>query len=158
MTRSRPPASIGRLLVVGGRQWRKRIDQALQAQGLSQATAWPLLVLRTHGEPLRQGVLAEEIGIEGASLVRVIDALEAAGLIERLPDPHDRRARCVGLSAAGAGKAEEIAQIVDRVREEVVAGLPEADLAVAERVLRALHERLDQLNQPTPAPSPEPRS
>lgn len=146
----RPPASIGRLLVVGGRQWRKRIDQALQAHGLSQATAWPLLVLRTHGAPLRQGVLAEEIGVEGASLVRVIDALDEAGLIERLPDAHDRRARCVGLSPAGAAKAGEIARIVDEVRAEVIEGLPQAELAVAERVLAAVNARLEQLNAQEP--------
>jgi len=145
MTESRP-ASIGRLLVQGGRQWRKRIDQSLAVAGLSQSTAWPLLALRVHGVPLRNGVLAEEIGIEGASLVRVIDTLEAAGLVERLPDPLDRRARCVALSPAGAAKAEEIAAIVDRVRAEVVQGLPEADLKAAERVLRAIHERLDALN------------
>lgn len=148
MTSSAPPASIGRLLVNSGRQWRKRIDQALAVEGLSQASAWPLLVLRVHGVPLRQGVLADEIGIEGASLVRVIDALQAAGLIERLADPEDRRARCVTLSAAGQAKAADIARIVDRVRAEVVSGIDPAELAVAERVLRAVQQRLETLNTP----------
>lgn len=141
-----PATSIGRLLVNGGRQWRKRIDQALAIEGLSQSTAWPLLVLRIHGVPLRQGVLAEEIGIEGASLVRVIDTLESAGLIERLNDPQDRRARCVGLTKTGAAKAAEISRIVERARLQVIKGIDAADLAVAERVLQTIHERLDVLN------------
>ncbi|AUL20780.1 MarR family transcriptional regulator [Bordetella holmesii] len=113
---------------------------------MSQATAWPLLVLRVHGVPLRQGVLADEIGVEGASLVRVIDALETAGLIERLADPEDRRARCVTLSAAGQAKAADIAHIVDRVRADVVNGIDPAELRIAERVLRAIQQRLETLN------------
>ncbi|KXA71371.1 MarR family transcriptional regulator [Bordetella hinzii] len=107
-------------------------------------------MLRVHGVPLRQGVLADEIGIEGASLVRVIDALQAAGLIERLADPEDRRARCVTLSAAGQAKAADIARIVDRVRAEVVSGIDPAELAIAERVLRAVQQRLETLNAPGP--------
>ncbi len=87
---------------------RRRVaDRTLSAHGLSEATAHPLQVLTRHNESVRQGSLAEEIGIEGPSLVRLIDLLEADGLVERREDPTDRRAKLLRLTAKGTTTAHD---------------------------------------------------
>ena len=80
-------AEIGLLITRIGRMWRREADQALAAHSLSEATAIPLVVLLRRGKSLRQCALAEEVGIEGPSLVRLIDLLQAEGLVERREDP-----------------------------------------------------------------------
>ncbi len=67
-----------------------------------EATAHPLLILSRPGrENVRQGVLADEMGLEGPSVVRLIDLLAAEGLVERREDPTDRRAKVLHLTPAG---------------------------------------------------------
>ena len=76
-------SEIGRVIARLARTWRRESDQALSDHGLSYATAIPLLLLSRQGENVRQGVLADELGVEGPSLVRLIDLLQAEGLVER---------------------------------------------------------------------------
>ena len=88
-------------LMVLSRAYRGAADKALADYGLSQATAWPVILAGRLGDGVRQGALAEALGVEGPSLVRVLDQLVAAGLMERREDPHDRRAKTLHLTEAG---------------------------------------------------------
>lgn len=132
------PATFGRLIIQVGRKWRRRIDQVLVEHGLSQSTVWPLIALHIHGAPMRQGALAEEVGIEGPSIVRLIDILEQGGLIERREDPSDRRARIIALTLAGEEKTRELDRILEAVRHEILSTLNPRDLDVAHQVMAQL--------------------
>ncbi|MEQ5776235.1 MarR family transcriptional regulator [Thalassospira sp. NFXS8] len=134
--------TIGSALINTARKWRREIDHALQAHGLSQTTALPLIVLHRRGGTVRQGAIAEEIGVEGPSLVRVIDALEADDMVRRVADPSDRRAKMVSLTSQGAIKATEIEQILARVRDNVTAEIDDGDLETTLKVLKQLLARL----------------
>ncbi len=79
-------AHFAKLVIQISRRWRRRVDQALANQGFTQATGLPLLILSREGQ-IRQGALVEELGLEGPSLVRVIDMLEADGLLRRRKIP-----------------------------------------------------------------------
>jgi MarR family transcriptional regulator, transcriptional regulator for hemolysin len=92
-------------LLQAGRAWRREADEALSGLGLSHATAFPLLYVIREGDGIRQGVLAAFMGIEGPSLVRLLDQLETAGLIRREEDAVDRRAKTLHLTAAGRALA-----------------------------------------------------
>ena len=98
-----PPLNIrqvfGRRLGYTARQWRLAVDERLQPFGLTEATWLPLLHLARGRMPMRQKDLAESVGIESSTLVRLIDALDEAGLIERRTDC-DRRARILCLTRA----------------------------------------------------------
>jgi MarR family transcriptional regulator for hemolysin len=136
---------IGFLIRRIGRLWRREADQALADHGLSQATALPLVVLLRWGKCARQGVLADEIGIEGPSLVRLIDLLQAEGLVERREDPTDRRAKMLHLTAIGETKAEEINRVLRRVRAYLLKDLSSEDLAVTFEALRSIERRAGML-------------
>lgn len=135
---------MGLLVTRVGRLWRRRVDHALAKHGLSQATALPLRILIFHGKPLRQGVLADELDIEGPSIVRLIDLLEAEGLVERREDPTDRRAKMLSLTPAGETMARQVEQIVGRLRNEILRGIPNDQLVTAFEVLRTIERKVSE--------------
>jgi MarR family transcriptional regulator, transcriptional regulator for hemolysin len=142
-------AEIGRLITRLGRIWRRESDQALADHGLSYATAIPILLLSRQGTSVRQGVLANELGIEGPSLVRLIDLLEAEGFVERREDPTDRRAKTLHLTATGEAKVEEINHVLRRVRAGLLKDIGSEELAVAFATLQRIEQRASRLHDAT---------
>ena len=140
-------AEIGRLITRLARIWRRLSDQALSDHGLSYATAIPLLVLSRHGENVRQGVLADELGIEGPSLVRLIDLLQSEGLVERREDPTDRRAKTLHLTAAGDAKVEETNRVLRRVRASLLKDIGAEELAITFETLQRIEQRASRLHE-----------
>ncbi|RXT42186.1 MarR family winged helix-turn-helix transcriptional regulator [Bradyrhizobium betae] len=140
-------AELGRLIARLARVWRHESDQALSDHGLSYATAIPLLVLSRQGETVRQGVLADELGIEGPSLVRLIDLLQAEGLVERREDPTDRRAKTLHLTRAGEAKVEETNRVLRRVRASLLRDIGADELAITFETLQRIEQRASRLHQ-----------
>lgn len=136
---------MGLLITRISRLWRRQADQALADHGLSEATAVPLMILSRRGKSVRQGVLADEMGIEGPSLVRLIDLLQAEGLVERREDPTDRRAKILHLTATGEAKADEINRVLRRVRSYLLKDIPGDHLAVTFEALRSIERRAEML-------------
>ena len=149
-------AEIGRLIARLGRIWRRESDQALSDHGLSDATAIPLLVLSRQGDHVRQGVLADELGIEGPSLVRLIDLLQVEGLVERREDPTDRRAKTLHLTKAGKAKVEETNRVLRRVRASLLKDIDAADLSITFETLRRIEQRALRLHEAGESPKAGP--
>jgi MarR family transcriptional regulator for hemolysin len=131
---------LTRDLLVAGRLWRKMARHAAARHGVSEAGASPLVWIGRLGENVRQNALAEAVGIEGASLVRLLDDLAASGLVRRQPDPTDRRANNLYLTPAGQKAVAEIEEELGELRREVFAGLSEADIDGASRVCAAIRD------------------
>jgi MarR family transcriptional regulator for hemolysin len=125
------------------RRWRTRLDSRLRAMGLTQAR-WMALLELSRSDSLTQRDLAATLGVEGPTLVRLLDGLEAQGLIERQSCPDDRRAKRVRLTEAAAPVLREIRKIADATRRELLEGVATDDLSVARRVLAMIAERLEQ--------------
>ena len=145
-------AEIGRLIARLGRLWRRESDQALSEHGLSYATAIPLMVLSRQGKSVRQGVLADELGIEGPSLVRLIDLLEAEGLVERREDPTDRRAKTLHLTTLGETKVEEINRVLRRLRAALLKDIGSDELAITFATLQRIEQQANRLHEPKTVP------
>ncbi|GAA0036969.1 MULTISPECIES: MarR family winged helix-turn-helix transcriptional regulator [Brevibacterium] len=64
-------------------------------------TASQAIALRELGEPMRLTALAEHMSCETSNAGYVVDRMEDQGLVERLPDPGDRRAKLLSLTEAG---------------------------------------------------------
>jgi MarR family transcriptional regulator, transcriptional regulator for hemolysin len=143
---------IGRLITRLARIWRRESDQALSDHGLSDATAIPLLLLSRQGDNIRQGVLADELGIEGPSLVRLIDLLQAEGLVERREDPTDRRAKTLHLTTTGEAKVEQTNRVLRRVRASLLKDIGSEELAVTFETLQRIEQRVDRLHEAKSAP------
>lgn len=141
-------SELGPHVMAVAQSWRRAIAQAVADDGLSDATALPLVYLLRDGSGIRQWQLADRLGLEGSSIVRVLDCLEKDGLVERREDELDRRAKRVFLTPAGRTRAEQIETVFAELREELLGALPQDDIAATMRVLHAvstlLTERLDK--------------
>jgi MarR family transcriptional regulator for hemolysin len=124
------------------RAYRVAADRAVAHIGLSQALAWPLVMIGRHGDGMRQGTIAELLGIEGPSLVRSLDQLVSAGLVERRDDAADRRAKTLHLTPAGSTARAHIEEALHALRADLFADVPDADIEACLRVLSTLEHRL----------------
>src|ERR1700748_2271193 len=93
--------SFGSLIALTGRQWRRAVDRRVQPFGLTEATWLPLIHLARAPVPPRQKDLAASLVLDGSSVVRLLDALEAAGMIERREESGDRRAKVITVTSRG---------------------------------------------------------
>ena len=141
--RERSLMAVTMLLSVLQRAYRSSADRAVAHTGLSHALAWPLLVIGRQGNGARQGAIAEMLGIEGPSLVRLLDQLVAAELVQRRDDPADRRAKTLHLTPAGVEAQTRIEHTLHGLRASLFEGVPDADVAACLRVFATLEQRLD---------------
>ena len=98
-----------------------------------------LSVLMRHGT-LRPSELAEHLHIAARSATEVVDDLQQRGLAERHPDPADRRATLVALTAAGTAAGQAIAAARAAEAEGFFGVLSPADRADLSRILRKLRD------------------
>jgi MarR family transcriptional regulator for hemolysin len=119
------------------RQWRRAVDRQLEPMGLTEATWMPLLHLARAPEPMRQKDLAASLALDSSSVVRLLDGLQAAGLIERL-EGEDRRVKTVHLTAQGLRTVERVEALVDEAREKLFGDIPARDMQAAFRVLEQI--------------------
>ena len=131
--------AVSSTLIVAARKWRRTTDGALSAYNVSEACAAPLLTASRLGAAVRQVTLAEHVGIEGPSLVRLLDQLCAAGLVRRDEDPADRRAKTISLTEAGRAVTAKMEEDLLALRERVLKGITRADLEATLRVLNAFN-------------------
>ena len=117
------------------RLWRRVVDQRMRPFGLTEATWLPLLHLARAAAPMRQKELAASLALDGSSVVRLLDALQGAGLIERREEDGDRRAKAIVLTPLGRETVVKVESVAQQVREDALAGLSEDDLATASHVL-----------------------
>jgi DNA-binding MarR family transcriptional regulator len=115
------------------RQLRQESDAALTPSQLSALAA-----IERHG-PVMLGALAELERVAPPSITKVVTKLEAAGLVKRRLDPHDRRAAWVSTTAAGNAR---LAQIRQRKHAWLAARLARLD----EEQRRLISDALDALD------------
>ena len=129
---------LGPWLQSVARVWRAATDTAFAAYGLSFSTGMALIYVHRLGGSMRQGELARCMGIEGPSLVRLLDQLVAAGLVLRRDDALDRRGKHVDITAAGAALMQGLEPCLEQVRGRMLAGVSAADLTATLRVLTSI--------------------
>jgi MarR family transcriptional regulator for hemolysin len=123
------------LIARAGRQWRRAVDRRLQPFGLTEATWLPLIYLARAPAPVRQKDLAASLVLDGSSVVRLLDALEAAGLIERREESADRRAKTITVTSRGLSIIDQVEAVSRDVRTATLVGLSHDEIETATRVL-----------------------
>lgn len=136
--------ALGKELSVVARRWRTRLDERLKSLEMSQARWAVLNAIRQAGTGLSQKALAEQAGIEPATLVRMIDALEAQGLVERCVSQDDRRINLVSLRPAALPLIERMDEIDAALSRELLHEYEGEDLRALVELLRSLRSKLEQ--------------
>lgn len=116
-------------------------DQQGRSLGVSRAQ-WTVLVRLDRNEGLKQSELADVLDLQPISLTRLLDRLAENGLIERRPDPNDRRANRLYLTPAARPLLERLSELSKGLMETVLAKL---DRTSREQLLRDLSVMKDNL-------------
>ncbi|PSJ62426.1 MarR family winged helix-turn-helix transcriptional regulator [Pseudaminobacter soli (ex Li et al. 2025)] len=124
------------------RKMRTLFDARVRERGLTLARARTLMRI-SDGQAVNQKELAEELEIENATLVRLIDGLETQGLIERRAVDTDRRAKQVAMTTAGEAAADLVMEMARGLRRDLLAGIDDADLDVTLDVLRRMAQNIE---------------
>jgi DNA-binding MarR family transcriptional regulator len=135
--------TLGFLLHDTARLMRRRFIQRAREDGLPlNRSEADLLRHVAFEQGIRQVTLAARLDIEPVTTVRLIDRLEAEGLLERRPDPTDRRVWTVWLTEEAGEVLERIQRIVLSVRQEALAGLSADKREAMTEALIAVRENL----------------
>jgi MarR family transcriptional regulator, 2-MHQ and catechol-resistance regulon repressor len=138
--------TFGRLLEVQSRLER-RLGADLEAR-CNLPHAWFEVLLRlgrSEDDRLTMGSLAEQISLTTGGVTRLVDRMQAAGYVERLPCPTDRRVSYAALTHAGRAKLDEAARVHGTNLRAVFAAFSDADRSR----LDALLDRLREVSDPT---------
>ena len=136
-------STLGFLLHDVARLLKKRFEQNSRGSSLTRSQ-WQVLTYLAQNEGINQARLAELIEIEPITLGRIVDKLEAMGLIERHPHPTDRRTWLLHLMPTARPKLEQVRELGEIIRGEALAGVSEDDRQRLLKTLQALKANLTQ--------------
>lgn len=141
MPATHTPETIGFLVVELARMLRAEFDRRTADLGLTPAEARTLSHVARTG-PVRQSVLAERIGVEAMTLSACLDRLEAQGLVQRVTDPSDRRAKLADITETARPVLDEIFAVSARMRTDMTAGLDDAEVQAFRHMLTTIRANL----------------
>jgi MarR family transcriptional regulator for hemolysin len=122
-------------------------DQRVRSLTMTRAQ-WAVLARLEQCEGLKQSELAESLEIQPITLTRLVDRLCASGLVERRPDPDDRRVKRLFLKPAARPLVERLSQLGEALMGEVLAGIDEQTIELMLAQLTHTKENLRNATQP----------
>lgn len=129
-------------MVLFSRRYRALLDERLRPLGYGTARMEALATIARSPEPRAQIAIAKRIGIEGPTLTRMLDALEADALVIRRQDPGDRRTKLIELTDRGRRALEDILAVAHSFRASVLKDLDDDELDMANALTGRLLESL----------------
>jgi MarR family transcriptional regulator, transcriptional regulator for hemolysin len=122
-------------------------DHRASAFGITRAQ-WAVMARLDRQEGLKQSELAEMLDLQPITLTRLLDRLGDSGLIERRPDPHDRRVKRLFLTPAARPLLERLGGLAEELMSTALAGIDRptvklmlANLSIAKENLREVIQR-----------------
>ena len=122
--------------------WRTALDRRLRPLGYSRSR-WMVLLQISRNDAISHSELAERLGIEAPTLVRLVDRMEADGLLNRRASETDRRVKHLHLTPAGRKEVERIRTCAADLRREILAGINETEIDVSMNVLQKIRSKLE---------------
>jgi len=136
MSPSQPEQSIGFLISDVARLLRRNFDRRAQRIGLSRAQ-WQVLAWLKRNQGISQTQLADLLELSPMTLVRLIDRLEANGLVERRPHPRDRRVYQLYLAGHAQPNLDRLWSMGAETRAEALSGIaPEIEAQLISALVR----------------------
>ncbi|MGO9499991.1 MAG: MarR family winged helix-turn-helix transcriptional regulator [Streptosporangiaceae bacterium] len=149
------PEQVGERYLAVHHRMRRAAADSMSGCGVSMARTKVLMQLRHRG-PVRQSVLAADLGVAAHSVTDIVDALERDGLVERRSDPTDRRAKLVALTGAGEAAVTVACTARERLMTSVFGALTAEDRATMLRLLGVLDTAVAALTGCPPESAAEP--
>jgi DNA-binding MarR family transcriptional regulator len=135
-------ADLGWALLAVLRSYRE-ISEALLADLPGGPRGYHVLATAMTGEPPSQLALARKLGVDRTVMTYLLDDLEKGGLIERRPDPADRRARRITVTDAGSAALCDVQRSLRAAEETLLEPLDPEERPALRRMLYRLATRAD---------------
>jgi MarR family transcriptional regulator for hemolysin len=136
-------------VVESSRLLRNYIDNRAKGRGTTRAQ-WIVLFRLRQQEGLSQVDLAEVLELQPISLVRLLDRLVEHGLLERRPDPRDRRANKLFLTPGGRQLVDDLDSLRDSIATDVLRDIPADAIETSLKTLVDIKEHIKSAGE-TPA-------
>ncbi|WP_111561107.1 MarR family winged helix-turn-helix transcriptional regulator [Rhizobium sp.] len=141
-------APLGRELIEDlaafNRKLRAVFDKIVRERNMTLPRARVFFTLNKK-DGINQRELADRLELETPTLVRILDAMEGQGFVERRVAGSDRRAKEIYITETGKVVAGEIDDIAVSVRAQVISGIPERDLRTTLDTIRAMQANLQSI-------------
>ncbi|MFD8500238.1 MarR family winged helix-turn-helix transcriptional regulator [Amycolatopsis sp. NPDC059657] len=136
-----PPVTtpIGLVLTKAAKTASRAFDQSLAAAGGSQPI-WQILMSLKTARRANQRELAEDVGIQGATLTHHLNGMETAGLVTRRRDPDNRRVHLVEITDEGERLFHRLATAAIAHDKRLRAGLSDAEISTLTALLTRLSD------------------
>jgi MarR family transcriptional regulator for hemolysin len=125
------------------RLWRLALDKRLKHLGIGQSGWMTIAMIAKSAQPMSQRALADLVGVEGPSMVSMLDRLERDGFVTRAPCPNDRRVKLAHLTDAGRTVYGEVRTVAEAFRAELLADIDQQALAAAAALLETVRARIE---------------
>lgn len=125
--------------------WGIALDRRLRPLGFSRSK-WMILLHLSREDGMIHRTLAERLGIESATLVRLIDKMETEGILARRASETDRRVKHLHLTPSGIETAKRVKAQAIELRKKLLSEIDPNELAVAIAVLSNIRTKLETLS------------
>lgn len=136
--------TFSHLLYLTAHHWRLAVDRRLKGLGMSQATWVAVASIARNERPLSQSELAQDLGVESATVVPLINKLVAAGLVERVITESDKRKRLLVATEKGLALYHQVKTIADELREEILTAITPEEQEQTRKVLTKLLREVER--------------
>ena len=126
---------------------KKVVDQAVKPMGITRSQFWLLVNTARYGnEGIAQTELARLMSVGKVSLGGLIDRMEANGILERLPDPVDRRAKKVFMTKKGEELLHDLQEVAFDINKQIMKGISKEQNKMLDGMLRTMKHNLLQMD------------
>jgi MarR family transcriptional regulator, organic hydroperoxide resistance regulator len=136
------PDTLTYLLIQVCKAHRAHAGSLLGALGMHPGQEMILVALWREGE-LNLSELAERLGVQPPTVTRMVQRMEASGLVERCADPSDQRVSRVRASARGRAVQREVEEVWERLEQRVTRGLTLEERVLLRRLLLQVRDNLE---------------
>ena len=128
-------------LAAFNRKLRAVFDKIVRERNMTLPRARVFFTLNKK-DGINQRELADRLELETPTLVRILDAMEGQGYVERRVAGSDRRAKEIYMTDSGRVVAGEVEALAEDIRGQIISGIPESDLRTTLNVIRAMQANL----------------
>jgi DNA-binding MarR family transcriptional regulator len=133
------PEQLGLRYLTLAYRVRKVVDKHMSTSGLSLAR-WKVLEILDGKGSIRQKALAQELGFAERSVTQAVESLASDGLVERMPDPTDGRAKLVALTDEGAAALAAGTKAGAKVLQRIFGTLDRKQLKSLDELLNVIDD------------------
>ncbi|WP_102028603.1 MarR family winged helix-turn-helix transcriptional regulator [Salirhabdus sp. Marseille-P4669] len=108
---------------------------------------WSVLRTLSESDQITQKELSERADKDQATLTKILDLLEKHLLIERVPNPNDRRSFLIAITSKGKRLSQEVAPYLNDIYKKLIRSIDEEKLTIYQEVMLSLEKQIDILFQ-----------